>query len=67
MALHVTEDLVYYKYRLSETGEEGCRMGYRPLPIGVDNFEDMRRNRYYYLDKTWMLKELWDEYDVPEG
>ena len=42
-------------------------MGYRPLPIGVDNFEDMRRNRYYYLDKTWMLKELWDEYDVPEG
>ncbi len=60
MALHVTVDLVYYKYRLGEMGEEDCRMGYRPLPIGVDNFEDMRRNRYYYVDKTWMLKELWD-------
>jgi len=36
-------------------------MTYRPLPIGVDNFEKMRRGNYYYVDKTWMIKELLDK------
>ena len=32
----------------------------KPLPIGVDNFEDIISNEYYYVDKTLMIKELLD-------
>lgn len=33
-------------------------MAYRLLPIGVDNFEDLIRQNYYYVDKTWLIKEF---------
>ena len=33
-------------------------MEYKPLPIGIENFEDMITNGYYYIDKTLFLKEL---------
>lgn len=36
-------------------------MSYRPLPIGIDDFEKLRMNRYYYVDKTWLIKELLDK------
>lgn len=32
----------------------------RALPVGVDNFEDIIRNEYCYIDKTMFLKELLD-------
>ncbi|MDO5424408.1 MAG: AAA family ATPase [Eubacteriales bacterium] len=32
----------------------------KPLPIGVENFEDIIRNGYYYVDKTLFIKELLD-------
>lgn len=32
----------------------------RPLPVGVDNFEKMRKEEYYYIDKTLFIKELLD-------
>lgn len=32
----------------------------KPLPIGVDNFEDIRKEGYYYVDKTLFIKELMD-------
>lgn len=35
-------------------------MGWIPLPIGVENFEDLRRNGYYFVDKTLFIKELLD-------
>lgn len=36
-------------------------MGMRkPLPIGVDNFEKMIHEGYYYVDKTLLIKELLD-------
>ena len=28
------------------------------LPIGVDIFEKLRKDNYYYVDKTGMIKEL---------
>lgn len=34
--------------------------GYKPLPIGVDDFEKLITNGYYYVDKTWLIKELLD-------
>ena len=33
-------------------------MKYKPLPIGVENFEKMIKNGYYYIDKTLFIKEL---------
>jgi len=32
-----------------------------PLPIGVENFEDMIKNGYYYVDKTLLIKEYLDK------
>lgn len=32
----------------------------KPLPIGVDNFEKMITQGYYYVDKTLFIKELLD-------
>ncbi len=32
----------------------------RPLPIGIENFADMVKNEYYYVDKTKFIKELLD-------
>ena len=35
-------------------------MKWIPLPVGVDSFEKMIRNHYYYIDKTLYIKELLD-------
>lgn len=44
------------------TGEDErmCDMGFKPLPIGVDNFEEIIEKGYYYVDKTFFIKELLD-------
>lgn len=36
-------------------------MAFKPLPIGVDDFEKLRTNGYYYVDKTLLIKELLDK------
>ena len=35
-------------------------MDWMPLPIGIDNFEKVRRGNYYFVDKTLFIKELLD-------
>lgn len=35
-------------------------MTWIPLSIGIDNFADLRRNGYYFVDKTLFIKELLD-------
>ena len=35
-------------------------MDYKPLPVGVDNFEKLVTRGYYFIDKTWYMKELLD-------
>lgn len=30
----------------------------KKLPIGIDNFEKIQENNYYYVDKTGMIKDL---------
>lgn len=33
----------------------------KPLPIGIDDFDKLIRNNYYYVDKTLFIKELLDK------
>lgn len=35
-------------------------MDFKPLPIGLDNFEDMIHGGFYYVDKSMLIKELLD-------
>ena len=35
-------------------------MNFKPLPIGVDNFEELINKNYYYIDKTLLIKDLLD-------
>ena len=32
------------------------------LPIGIENFEKIRTNGFYYVDKTGLIKDLLDNY-----
>ncbi len=36
-------------------------MDFRPLPIGIDNFKKIIDGKYYFIDKTWLIKELLDK------
>ena len=39
----------------------------RKLPIGMENFVEIRRNNFYYVDKTEMITELlhnWGEVNL---
>lgn len=36
-------------------------MNHKPLPVGVDNFEHLITRGYYFIDKTWFMKELLDK------
>jgi len=36
-------------------------MEFKPFPIGVDNFEKIINQGYYYVDKTLLIKELIDK------
>lgn len=34
----------------------------KKLPIGIENFEDIRTENFYYIDKTGLIKELLDNW-----
>ena len=34
---------------------------YHPLPIGIENFEEIYSREFYYIDKTLLVKELMDK------
>ena len=36
-------------------------MTQKPLPIGVDDFEQLITNVYYFVDKTMFIQELIDK------
>ena len=36
-------------------------MDYRPLPVGVDNFEKLMTNGYYFVDKSLLIKDFLDK------
>lgn len=32
------------------------------LPVGIDNFEKIRRNGFYYVDKTSLIEQLFSNW-----
>lgn len=30
----------------------------RPIPIGIEFYKEMTDNRYYYLDKTLLIRDI---------
>ena len=43
---------------------EGGNLMQKKLPIGIENFEDMIKENYYYVDKTGLLKQLLNEHGL---
>ena len=33
-------------------------IGQKKLPVGIESFEEIRRENFYYIDKTGMIREL---------
>ena len=36
----------------------GCEMESKKLPVGIDSFEKLRREDFYYIDKTGLVRDL---------
>ena len=43
---------------------KGGNLMQKKLPIGIENFEDMITENYYYVDKTGLLKQLLNEHGL---
>ena len=43
---------------------KGGNLMQKKLPIGIENFEDMIKENYYYVDKTDLLKQLLNEHGL---
>ena len=41
-----------------ENGSDNVK--FKPLPIGIDNFEKLITRGYYFVDKTLLIKDLLD-------
>lgn len=39
-------------------------MGYNTISIGNQGFDDIRENKYFYIDKTGLIKEWWSSGDA---
>ena len=39
-------------------------MGYNTVSIGNQGFDDIRENKYFYIDKTGLIKEWWSSGDA---
>lgn len=38
--------------------EKGGKMQIKKLPVGIENFEEIRREGFYYIDKTGLIRDL---------
>lgn len=43
---------------------KGGNLMQKKLPIGIENFEDMIKENYYYVDKTGLIKQLLNEHGL---
>ncbi len=58
--LYITLGMDYTDEKDRKPHEKENHMDYKPLPVGIDNFEKLIRNGYYYVDKTAFIKDLID-------
>lgn len=42
--------------------KEGAYMMEKKIPIGIESFEDIRKNGFFYVDKTGMIRELLNDW-----
>ena len=50
---------IIYNKKPQKGGASLCVNGRKlKLPIGIENFEDIRREGFYYVDKTVMIRDL---------
>ena len=35
------------------------------LPVGIENFEDIRRSGFYYIDKTMLIEQTLNNWSKP--
>jgi hypothetical protein len=43
---------------LAASGKRGCAMERKKLPVGIENFEEIRKEGFYYIDKTGLIRDL---------
>ena len=61
----VVENKVVISYKVTEGAD--IMDEFLKLPVGIDNFEKIRRNGFYYVDKTSLIEQLfssWGEVDL---
>lgn len=49
--------MLWYRKRQKQEGELKLKSVLK-LPIGIENFEEMRTEGFYYVDKTGLIIEL---------
>ena len=59
MNCNVAGKLLYWKcYRVYQVCMEAVMA--RTVAIGIQNFEELRQKKYFYIDKTAFIKEWWE-------
>lgn len=53
--------IVKYEQKVRLSMERRENIMQKKLPIGIENFEDMIKENYYYVDKTGLIKQLLNE------
>ena len=38
--------------------KRGCEMERLKLPVGIESFEEIRSEGFYYIDKTGLIRDL---------
>lgn len=54
------ENKVVISYKVTEGAD--IMDEFLKLPVGIDNFEKIRRNGFYYVDKTSLIEQLFSSW-----
>lgn len=60
-------DFTRKKKSSNDRRKERLRMNKKKLPVGIDSFEKLRREDFYYIDKTTLIRDLlnnWGEVNL---
>ncbi|MDO4297630.1 MAG: AAA family ATPase [Lachnospiraceae bacterium] len=51
--------MIYENSMMRKAGEDNSM---KKLPVGIDNFEKIRRENFYYVDKSFLIRDLLDNW-----